>query len=105
MSHRGFADPNGVLRVDHSDLTLVGDEPFISPIPTEDERPAAALMAGIDSTARTHTDSREDTIIVSASTAAVPAKNATEVVATAPGRPTVATDSPHCLPTAQGRLA
>ncbi|MBT5183307.1 MAG: hypothetical protein HOL91_07430, partial [Actinobacteria bacterium] len=42
----GFADPNGVLRVDHSDFTLVGDEPFISPIPTEDERPAAALMAG-----------------------------------------------------------
>ena len=77
----GFADPNGVLRVDHSDFTLVGDEPFISPIPTEDERPAAALMAGIDSTARTHTDSRDDTIIVSASAAAVPAKNATEIVA------------------------
>ncbi|NQW32775.1 MAG: DNA translocase FtsK [Actinomycetales bacterium] len=76
----GFADPNGVLRVDHSDIALVGDEPFISPIPTEDERPAAALMAGLDSTARAHADSRGDTIIVSASTAAVTAKNATEIV-------------------------
>ncbi len=77
----GFADPNGVLRADHSDLPLVGDEPFISPIPTEDERPAAALMAGVDSKTPKQTDSRSDTIVVSTAGTAVTANTATQIVA------------------------
>ena len=77
----GFADSNGALRVDPSAIALVGDEPFISPIPTEDERPAAALMAGINSTARTRTDTRGDAIIVPACTSAMTSKHVTEIVA------------------------
>ncbi len=77
----GFADPNGVLRADHSDIPLVGDEPFISPIPTEDERPAAALMAGVDSKTPKQTDSRSDTIVVSPAATAVTANTATQIVA------------------------
>jgi S-DNA-T family DNA segregation ATPase FtsK/SpoIIIE len=76
----GFADPNGVLRADHSDSPLVGDEPFISPLPSENERPAAALMAGVvDSvpTATLQTDSRTETVIVSTVGSA---KDATEIV-------------------------
>jgi S-DNA-T family DNA segregation ATPase FtsK/SpoIIIE len=78
----GFANPNGVLRADHSDIELVGDEPFISPIPSQDERPAAALMAGVaelDPKLVGKTTSRSDTIVVGS---AIPAaKGATQIVA------------------------
>lgn len=77
----GFADPNGVLRADHYDIPLVGDEPFISPIPNQDERPAAALMAGVaeldPDTAGKNTP-RSDTIVVG--TTAPTSQNATEIV-------------------------
>jgi S-DNA-T family DNA segregation ATPase FtsK/SpoIIIE len=78
----GFANPNGVLRADHSDIALVGDEPFISPIPSQDERPAAALMAGItglDPKLAAKSNSRSDTIIVGSTTSGV--HGATAIVA------------------------
>ena len=78
----GFANPNGVLRADHSDIALVGDEPFISPIPSQDERPAAALMAGItelDPKLAAKSDSRSDTIVVGSTSSG--AQGATQVVA------------------------
>jgi S-DNA-T family DNA segregation ATPase FtsK/SpoIIIE len=78
---RGFANPNGVLRADHSDIALVGDEPFISPIPSQDERPAAALMAGVaelDTKFSGKTTSRSDTIIVGSTSSG--AQRATEIV-------------------------
>ena len=77
----GFANPNGVLRADHSDIALVGDEPFISPIPSQDERPAAALMAGIAEMTpqlAAKSNSRSDTIIVGSTTSGV--HGATEIV-------------------------
>ena len=98
----GFANPNGVLRADYSDLPLVGDEPFISPIPTEDERPAAALMAGVaDSSVKApkEADSRSDTIVVAAVKPTVTSKNDTEIV----GQPQVATQLP-LLPRSAYRL-
>ena len=76
----GFANPNGVLRADHSDIALVGDEPFISPIPSQDERPAAALMAGIAEMTpqlAAKSNSRSDTIIVGSATTK---GSATEIV-------------------------
>lgn len=78
----GFANPNGVLRSDHSDIELVGDEPFISPIPSQDERPAAALMAGVaelDPKLVEKSTSRSDTIVVGGATPT--AKSVTEIVA------------------------
>jgi len=78
----GFTNPNGVLRTDHSDIGLVGDEPFISPLPHQEERPAAALMAGIaerDTNSLGKTTPRSETIVVG--TPAQTAKNATEIVA------------------------
>ena len=78
----GFANPNGVLRADHSDIALVGDEPFISPIPSQDERPAAALMAGVaelDPKLVGKSTSRSDTIVVGS---AIPtAQSVTAIVA------------------------
>lgn len=78
----GFANPNGVLRADHSDIALVGDEPFISPIPSQDERPAAALMAGVaelDTKLVGKSTSRSDTIVVGST---IPtATSATQVLA------------------------
>jgi S-DNA-T family DNA segregation ATPase FtsK/SpoIIIE len=77
----GFANPNGVLRADHTGIALVGDEPFISPIPSQDERPAAALMAGIaelDTQLAERSTSRSDTIVVGSTTSG--AQSATEVV-------------------------
>jgi S-DNA-T family DNA segregation ATPase FtsK/SpoIIIE len=78
----GFANPNGVLRADHSDIALVGDEPFISPIPSQDERPAAALMAGVaelDTKLVGKTTSRSDTIVVGSTSSG--AQGATEILA------------------------
>ncbi len=78
----GFANPNGVLRADHSDIALVGDEPFISPIPSQDERPAAALMAGVaelDTKLVGKTNSRSDTIVVGSTTSG--GQGATEIMA------------------------
>lgn len=44
----GFEDPNGVLR---ADISLVGDQPFLSPLLTAQDdtqfRPAAALLSGV----------------------------------------------------------
>ena len=77
----GFANPNGVLRADHSDIPLVGDEPFISPIPSQDVHPAAALMAGVaelNPKSASQSTSRSDTIVVGAISPT--AKNATEIV-------------------------
>lgn len=77
----GFADPNGVLRADHTGIELVGDEPFISPIPSQDERPAAALMAGVaelDTQLAARSTSRSDTIVVGITSSG--AQSATEVV-------------------------
>lgn len=77
----GFADPNGVLRADHTGIELVGDEPFISPIPSQDERPAAALMAGVaelDTQLAARSTSRSDTIVVGSTSSG--AQSATEVV-------------------------
>lgn len=78
----GFANPNGVLRADHSDIALVGDEPFISPIPSQDERPAAALMAGVaelDPKLVGKSTSRSDTIVVGSATPT--AQSVTAIVA------------------------
>jgi S-DNA-T family DNA segregation ATPase FtsK/SpoIIIE len=78
----GFANPNGVLRADHSDIALVGDEPFISPIPSQDERPAAALMAGVadlEVKTATKSNSRSETIVVGSTGPST--QNATEIVA------------------------
>lgn len=78
----GFANPNGVLRADHSDIALVGDEPFISPIPSQDERPAAALMAGVaelDPKLVGKSTSRSDTIVVGNATPT--AQSVTAIVA------------------------
>jgi S-DNA-T family DNA segregation ATPase FtsK/SpoIIIE len=80
----GFANPNGVLRADHSDIALVGDEPFISPIPSQDERPAAALMAGVaelDTKLVGKSTSRSDTIVVGGAVSTTPtAKSVTVIV-------------------------
>jgi S-DNA-T family DNA segregation ATPase FtsK/SpoIIIE len=71
----GFLDPNGVLR---SDIPLVGDIPFITPLSESEEqsadRPAAALLTGITPKAAssisnpgdsvTKSGSRSDTIII-----------------------------------------
>ena len=78
----GFTNPNGVLRADHFDIGLVGDEPFISSLPHQEERPAAALMAGIaerDTNSLGKTTPRSDTIVAGSPTPT--AKNATEIVA------------------------
>ncbi len=78
----GFANPNGVLRADHSEIALVGDEPFISPIPSQDERPAAALMAGVaelDPKLVGESTSRSETIVVGSAIKA--AKGDTQIVA------------------------
>ena len=83
----GFANPNGVLRADHSNTPLVGDEPFISPIPSQDERPAAALMAGVaeldtnssgNTNSRNDNNSRSDTVVVGS--AAQTSHNSTEIL-------------------------
>lgn len=77
----GFANPNGVLRADHSNTPLVGDEPFISPIPSQDERPAAALMAGVaelDTHSSGNNNSRSDTVVVGS--AAPTSHNSTEIL-------------------------
>ncbi len=65
----GFDDPNGVLR---ADIPLVGDQPFISPLPEAAEesqlRPAAALLSGVtprqSATAFQGRSSKSDTIII-----------------------------------------
>jgi len=66
----GFDDPNGVLR---AEMPLVGDQPFVSPLPESQDqsqlRPAAVLLSGV--TPRAPVDavqhprsSKSDTVVI-----------------------------------------